>query len=83
MQPPENKSQMEFSSLNWDKSTVRSETDASTTSSLPAATWAFTNQANSASLGNLTVSASSQNYTPCRYSIFYYKNNLCIAGNNS
>ncbi|XP_066138947.1 ninein homolog isoform X1 [Euwallacea fornicatus] len=68
MVPPDQKPSIAFSSLNWEKSTARSETDASTTSSLPPATWVFNSQTNNGplSLGNMSPSTSSQNYTPCR-----------------
>lgn len=72
MQPPQHKQSMEFSNMNWDKATVKSETETSTTSSLPPTNWAFSNQTNekASSLGNIAPStSSSQNSTPCRYEL--------------
>lgn len=60
---------LEFNSPNWDKGTIKSETEASTTSSLPQLNWNFSSQNSkeTASLGNMVPStSSSQTSTPCR-----------------
>lgn len=66
MLPPQ--PNLEFNNPNWDKSTVRSETEASTTSSLPQLNWNFTtqNSKDTASLSIVPSTSSSLTSTPCR-----------------